>query len=334
MSAELSDECRRLLEFQHGVIARWQIAGSGPDLSAAGCLLRCGRWRQLYRGVYASYTGTPPRECVVWAAVLRAGKGAALSHYTAAELDQLTDKPSDVIHVTIDHDRRIRLSGQRQEEPIPPIVIHRSEHIDRTRHPVRCPPRTRTEETIIDLTQVAASLDVAFGWLSAGCGRRLVTPQQLRSALAMRRNLRWRSEVLGAIDTIAAGVHSKLEYRYVRDVERAHQLPAATRQARAVRQSRSQYFDNLYAAFGVAVKLDGRAAHLIEDRWRDIHRDNDDASSGIITLRYSWADVAYQSCAVAAQVAAVLRLRSWSGRPASCGPHCTAAAKFGTPFCE
>jgi hypothetical protein len=68
--------------------------------------LRNRRWQPLYRGVYAAFTGEPSRTAWRWAAVLRAGEGAALSHYTAAELDRLTDRASNVIHVTIGHDRR------------------------------------------------------------------------------------------------------------------------------------------------------------------------------------------------------------------------------------
>ncbi len=325
MAAELTDECLRLLEYQHGVIARWQVAASGLDPGTFETLLRCGRWQSLYRGVYASYTGDPPRECLLWAAVLRAGEGAALSHHSAAELDHLTDKTSDVIHVTIDSSRRIKITDQ-QHEMAPRVILHRSDRIDQARHPARTPPRTRVEETVIDLTQLAVSFDAAFGWLSAGCGRRLVTPQRLTTAIGSRRRVRWRGEILGALGTIAEGVHSNLEYRYVRDVERAHGLPSARRQARVLRGSRSQYFDNLYVEPGVAVELDGQAAHLAEDRWRDIHRDNGDASSGIITLRYSWADVTSRPCQVAAEVAAVLRLRGWQGQVSGCGPRCTVAA--------
>jgi hypothetical protein len=124
-------------------------------------------------------------------------------------------------------------------------------------------------------------------------------------------------------------VHSNLELRYVRDVEHAHGLPKAARQARMIRRSRSQYRDSLYEAFGVAVELDGTAAHPAEDRWLEIRRDNFGARSGIITLRFSWADVAYRSCEVATVVADVLRLRGWRGALTGCGPRCTLADQPG-----
>ena len=47
----------------------------------------------------------------------------------------------------------------------------------------------------------------------------------------------------------------------------------------------------LYTEFGVGVETDGAAAHPPEARWRDQHRDNAAHADGIVTLRYSWADV-------------------------------------------
>ena len=72
------------------------------------------------------------------------------------------------------------------------------------------------------------------------------------------------------------GVHSVLEFRYLRDVERAHGLPKA------------------------------------DQRWRDIDRDNIAAGAGIITLRYNWSDVTRRPCEVASEVSAVLRQRGWT----------------------
>jgi hypothetical protein len=325
MSARLSDDCAWLLDLQRGVIARWQAAAVGLDPATIDTLLRADRWRQQYRGVYAAYTGEPPRESQLWAAVLRAGSGAALSHHTAAELDGLIDRPSKIIHVTVGHHRRIAIPASEGEGHAPRVVIHRTARIDDIRHPARTPPRTRAEETVLDLTQASADFEDVFSWLSRGCGRRLVTPQLLHEAVSKRSRVRWREEILAALPLIADGVDSLLEYRYVRDVEQGHRLPPAERQAkfiRGVRFPRSQYLDNLYEPYGLVVELDGSAAHLVEDRWRDIHRDNFFARLGIITLRFSWADVTRRSCAVAVSVRDVLRRSGWRGVTRRCGPGC------------
>ena len=324
MTAALPDDCARLLAFQHEVIARWQAPAVGLSPAVIDGQLRRGRWQPLYVGVYAAYTGAPPRESLLWAGVLRAGRDAVLSHHTAAELDGLTDHPGESLHVTVDRKRRVEISGGRRHELAPAIVLHRTSRFDAIGHPARTPPRTRIEETVLDLVALSISFDDAFSWLSRGCGRRLVTPQQLHQALDARGRVRWRDEILAALAVIADGVHSNLEYRYVRDVERPHGLPEATRQARMPQGSRWHYLDNLYQPFGVAVELDGRAYHLVEDRWRDIRKDNVSATSGIMTLRFSWGDVTRRPCAVAADVAGALRQRGWPGPPARCGRACTA----------
>jgi very-short-patch-repair endonuclease len=73
------------------------------------------------------------------------------------------------------------------------------------------------------------------------------------------------------------------------------------------------------------VETDGGVAHPVQERWRDIHRDNAAAADGIMTLRYSWSDIAQRPCHVAAQVARVLRRRGWRGTVHACGPACPIA---------
>lgn len=151
-----------------------------------------------------------------------------------------------------------------------------------------------------------------------------VMPDQIRAAMARRRKMRWRPDVLEALTEVADGIHSNLERRYYRDVERAHGLPGAERQVRTSQGSRSAYLDNLYVGFGVASELDGGAWHPEGERWRDLHRGNYAARSGIITLRYNWADVTVRPCQVAVEVAMVLRQRGWTGTLRACGPNCRA----------
>jgi very-short-patch-repair endonuclease len=205
------------------------------------------------------------------------------------------------------------------------LVVHRSRTLERSRHPVLLPPRTRVEDTLLDLAEAAGSLDEAVRWLSMGCGARLTTAGRLQRAAETRARLRRRADLNMALVDVGDGVHSVLEYRYVRDVERRHRLPRAARQARSAVAGRSQYRDNLYAEFGVCVELDGRAAHPDHRRWADQRRDNAAAGQGIITIRYSWAEVRYRPCRTAAEVAAVLRSRGWPGLPRACGPGCAAA---------
>jgi predicted transcriptional regulator of viral defense system len=318
MPHELPVACHELLALQCGVISRWQALRSGMPEATIGGRLRLGAWQHLHPGVYATFTGEPPRLAMLWAAVLRSGPGATLSHQSAAELFQLISTPSSHIHVTVPPDRRVRgVAGVR---------VHRSNRIGIARHPSLLPPRTRVEETVVDLTQTARTFDEAFHWLSLACGRRSTTAERLRTAVADRKKVRHRVALLQALAAIADGAHSSLEYRYTHNVEHPHRLPTPRRQARINVGRGHRYLDNLYRDFGVAVELDGQAAHPIQDRWRDVHRDNAVAGLGIITLRYNWADVTERACDVAAEIAMVLQQRGWAGRPRPCGRRCRIAA--------
>jgi very-short-patch-repair endonuclease len=69
------------------------------------------------------------------------------------------------------------------------------------------------------------------------------------------------------------------------------------------------------------VELDGRDAHPDAERFRDRRRDNRVVVSGRLSLRYGWREISDDPCAVAAEVAAVLRHLGWVGEFRMC-PRC------------
>jgi hypothetical protein len=219
-----------------------------------------------------------------------------------------------VIHVTVPPGRQVTSARG--------LVVHCCARVDEARHPVLTPPRTRVEETVLDLAGAAVSLDDALGWVLRACGSRRTTPERLAAALALRGRVRWRTELSGALGLAAQGVHSLLEYRYVNRVERPHGLPEADRQDPAVRVGRRQYRDVTYREYGLVVELDGVAAHPAEERWRDVYRDNANHAVGQVTLRYGWAAVTGRPCFVAGQVADALAARGWTGAVRRCGRSC------------
>jgi len=314
MSRNLPRACLELASSQDGVISRKQALDNGMSADAIEGLLRTERWQTLRRGVYLTFTGAPPRAADLWAAVHRAGPDAVLSHQTAAELFKLTDQRSSLIHVTIGERRRV--------SPLPGVVVHHSNRLDYAVHPGLQPRRTRIEETVLDLVGEAVTFDAAFGIVCAACQRRLTTSARLAEALAHRTRIRWRHELREALGAIDGGVHSVLEYRYVRRVERPHGLPAASRQAKIVAGGRSRYLDNLFGDYGLCVELDGQQAHPDDQRWQDQRRINAITEQGLTTLRYGWTDVARWPCQMAAQIGAVLRQRGWPGPVQRCSPTC------------
>jgi Transcriptional regulator, AbiEi antitoxin len=300
-------------ERQAGVVTASQAARAGLSRTAVRSRVRTGRWQRLHQGVYATFSGEPSRASTLWAAVLYAGPGAVLSHQTAAELARLIDVPSDLIHVSI--------PAQRRVSPAPGLVVHTSARARQAVHPARLPPQTRIEETVLDLADAARTIDDAVGWITRALGRRLTTQARLRDALAERPRIRWRRELTELLRPDLSGLMSVLERRYQRHVERPHNLPAGTRQARVRRGDRTEYRDLEYEEFGTCVELDGLLAHPSESRWRDIRRDNATAADGGVTLRYGWLDLTGRACLTAAEVDRALRRRGFAGgRP--CRPGC------------
>ena len=312
----LLPDLARIAQTQADVVSRQQALDDEMSPDAIGRRVRSGYWRQLGRGVYLVSAATPSRTAQPWAAVHQAGPEAALSHHTAAELHKITDQPSSLIHVTIPESRRAR--------PVPGIVVHRSGRLDVSVHPVLTPPRTRLNETVLDIAALALTFDAAFSIVSAACQRKLTTPENLAKAMSERKKMRWRAELERALGEVNAGVHSMLELRYVRHVERPHGLPVAARQAKTTADGRRRYLDNLYEDYGLGVELDGQQAHPDDQRWRDAHRANAIMVEGIATLRYNWTDISGHPCRTAAQIAAVLNRHGWPGTIRSCGLNCTA----------
>ncbi len=299
---------------QRGVITRKQALRCGLTPDAIDWQVLSGRWLRLRRAIYSTVTGQLTREATLWAAVLSAGSQAVLSHQTAAELFKITDRQSSLVHVTIPAERHIAgLEG---------VVVHRSTRLSDARHPSLLPPRTRIEETVLDLVTQAATFDAAFAVACAACQRRRTTPGRLTEAMTRRKKMGWRADLGVALAEIGSGVHSVLEYKYVRDVERPHGLPQASRQARVARDGGNAFLDNLYDDYSLCVELDGREAHPDDQRWLDIRRSNAVAEEGITTLRYSWSDIDRRPCQTAGQVGAVLRHRGWTGSVRRCGPTC------------
>jgi hypothetical protein len=313
VAKQIPQELADVADGQCGIVTKTQATAAGLTRGVIASHVRYGRWQRLHPGVYATFTGRPDRLAVLWAAVLSAGSGAMLSYQTAAEVAGIVARPASVVHITIPGNRRVART--------PGIVIHTSARAQAARHPARPPPQTRVEETLLDLAAAARTIDDACGWITRGLGSRLTTQDKLRRAFEQRAKIRWRAELTELLMPDAAGLHSLLERRYQRDVERPHGLPSARRQAKFRSGDHNEYRDALYAVYRTAVELDGDASHAADTRWWDVRRDNAAAADGIVTLRYGWFDVTQTPCRVAAEVAAVLAARGYAGaRP--CSPSC------------
>jgi hypothetical protein len=303
-----------LLTLQEGVLARDQAIGAGMSRHVIEAHVKAGRWQRLYRGVFVTFSGPIPRSARLWGAVLCAGGDAVLSYQTAAELWGLSDPTSSSIHVSVP-----RQAGTMS---IPGTFLHHSARLPSARHPVRLPPLTKLEETVLDLASVSKSAEDAVAWPIKACQRRLTTPARISDMIADRARVRWRSDLVGAIAVLEIGVQSQLELRYFRDVERSHGLPRGSRQVLVARGAARRYLDVRYAEYGVIVELDGVLAHPAEGKYRDARRDNANALNGYQTLRYEWRAVAYHPCETAIEVFTLLRRHGYHGILRPCGTAC------------
>jgi very-short-patch-repair endonuclease len=306
-----------LLDGQCGIVDRDQAKRAGFSDRQIWHRLRSGRWQRVHEGVYATFTGPLSREARLWAALRRVGRGAMLSHETAAEVHGLIDKPasaSKTIHIIVPPRRR-----PVQRRSIRGVVIHRSSE-SQPQLPITWKlPRTRIEDTVLDLIDAAPTFQVAYGWIARAVSRDFTTVSMLRAELATRSRARYRGELAVALGESDDGVHSGLELRYARDVERAHGLPSAQRQARREIAGRAHYRDNWYSEYRVCVEVDGPAYHRDERVWKDKRRDNLNlAEDGAETFRFGPVEVTELACESAGMVAAALARNGWNGTPHPC----------------
>lgn len=315
MGVRAHQEWLMLLDAQCGIADRTQARRAGFSDRQIWHRLQSGRWQVVQHGVYATFTGPLSREARLWAALRRVGTGAMLSHETAAEVHGLVDRPaSQTIHIMVPPGRR-----PAQGRTIRGLVVHRSGESSPQLPITWKLPRTTIEDTVLDLIEAAPSFQVGYGWLARAVSRRFTSTAMLRAALAGRKRARYRGELAVALGETDDGIHSGLELRYVREVERAHGLPSAQRQARREIAGRVHYRDNWFAEFRICVEIDGPTYHRDEQVWKDKRRDNLNlAEDGAETFRFGPVEVTELACESAAMVAAALARNGWQGTPHPC----------------
>ena len=300
----------RLSRVQSGVVSREQVLGFGLTDRVIRRLVRQGYWGRLDTGIFLAPDAPPTWLTQVWGGVLLGGDRSRAAGLTAAALHGLADEQSLPIEILVPLGRtpaRRDWVQFRQERDAVRAVSSRAE-----------PPRTRIEDTVLDLCAAGTELD-CVSWLTRAVQRRLTTVESLHSALDRRSRITHRRLLHRTLADVASGVHSVLEYDYKHQVERAHGLPDGRRQS--PRPGRNGFLDVYYEGFGLVVELDGRLGHVEEGEWRDHLRDNAHTVRGLRSLRYGRAEVTAQPCAIAVQVAGMLSALGWAGYPTHC-PRC------------
>jgi hypothetical protein len=181
----------------------------------------------------------------------------------------------------------------------------------------------------VELVVPAGSATTALAVAAQAVQRELVTPSELALELRRRHRHRHRVMLARALADVADGAESGAEVLYIRDVERAHGLPTASRQL-VSDAGRRRLHDNGYAQHRLAVEVDGRLGHETwADRVRDASRDRQVLAGDLVTVRVHWADVAVTPCETAVEISAALRARGWTGTARPCRRRTCAVRRSG-----
>jgi hypothetical protein len=204
----------------------------------------------------------------------------------------------------------------RSSDPHPGVVIHRSrafQHIVIDREDM---PTVSAADTCVDLAVAEQDPRHAMRtFLHAALSMKVPT-DRLLTVLELRRPRRYSRALRHAAQRLADGVGSALEASYLVDVEQAHGLPIAVRQAPVVVEGVERYEDCRYRMREgeLIVRLDGWRWHS-DRRVGVIDRARDNAAelAGRARLTFGWEEVTGNPCGVYAIVAARLRQLGWTG---------------------
>jgi hypothetical protein len=279
---ELAGLARR----QHGLWTRTQALSAGASGSLIDRRLRSGAWLRLDTSVYGSPAARATWHRSVMAAVL-AERVAIASHRTAAALFALAGFRPGRPHVTIPAGAHAR--GRLS-------IAHRSVSLRAT--VVDDIPCVTIEQVFIDLAQ-CVSVDRLRMALARRADREPSVIDRVRDRyveLAPRggRDLRRLRAVLDRFGSGETIKESELE-RLARHVLQHPELPLVVWQAPFPgREVGACRVDGLIPAWGIVIELDGRAWHArVDDFERDRRRDQAAAAAGLLTLRFTYAQIAY-----------------------------------------
>src|SRR5262245_55689134 len=282
--AERTDRIIGLAERQWGVLTRNQLENAGLS---GGAISRWIEQRRLFRvlpRVYVLGQRTLRVEARLTAALFYAGKGAALSHLTAAWWWRMLDQMPEDIHVSAPGDTR----------SLPGIRVHHPRLIERIRH--RGFPVTPPARALLDSAN-QVSLRVLRKMLAEGEYQRLLRLEDDDRILG--RGLPGSANLHAAFELHRrqlAHTKSVLEERFLELCER-YGIPIPDVNVEIA----GFVVDAVWHRQRVIVELDGVAAHrhrLQQDHARDLAL----RAAGYVVLRYTWQQIAEQPELVAADL--------------------------------
>lgn len=259
---------------QHGVVTGRQLRDAGLSPDAIKRRVAIGRLHRVFRAVYAVGHAGLGKEASWMAAVLACGRGAVLSHRSAAELWALLKPSGGLVHVSVP------TPGGRRSRP--GLRVHRASSLT---------ARQTTARNGIPVTTPARTL---------GDLRAELPPWELRQAI---REAAFRRLVVDDREGDVEGTRSELELRFLR-LCRRQRLPEPEVNARVGRFA----VDFLWREQRLVVETDGYRAHRGRQAFEDDReRDNELVARGYQVLRFTRRKVVEDPSGVLALLRARLR---------------------------
>jgi very-short-patch-repair endonuclease len=301
----LSGSVWELARLQHGVVARRQLMELGLSAQSIQHRLDRGRLHRVDRGIYL--IGRPGlNQYGRWmAAVLGCGPRAALSHRSAAALWGISDRPVDLIEVSVPHASPRRRPGVR---------VHRRPNLPRTDLTIRDSiPVTTPIRTLIDL---GCHLDRARLERAINEADRLgfTDPERLLAALNAYPGQRGVNPLrILLTKRVFRLTDSELERRFLSLVEAAGlALPVTGYRLNGFK------VDFFWSDLGLVVETDGLRYHRTPaQQGRDRLRDQAHTAAGFTQLRFTHAQVRFEPDHVLATLVATARRLGADPRPSA-----------------
>lgn len=172
----------RAADRQHGVVSRAQLRQLDWSDTAIARAIDSGRLHRVFPGTYAVGRSTLDRKGRHFAAALACGRGAVISHRSAASLLSLLDTPPVVIDVIAPPSRGRKIDGIRFHRVRPP----RREEVG-TVYGIPC---TSPARTLVDLGGVVGDRTLRSCFERAAAKRMLDVPAIEASLDSGRRGVR------------------------------------------------------------------------------------------------------------------------------------------------
>jgi very-short-patch-repair endonuclease len=265
---------------QHGVVTRAQLASLGLGRGAIEHRLAIGRLYLIHRGVYTVGHPELTHEGRWMAGVLSAGRGAVLSHRSAAALWDLPSPSLKFVEVTTPVTRSPGTGILAHES-----LLARQEVTQHEGIPVTTVPRT-----LLDLAAVVSGPVLSRAFREAQV-RRSATPGDVAALLDRHPGRRGNMAVRALLADARFGTgrtRSELEAAFTRFLRHCS-LPAPRRNVHMQVGGIELEADCIWPGARLIVELDGRAFHDTASAFEhDRSRDRALAANGWTVIRVTW----------------------------------------------